>query len=305
MAHLAREVEHDVGATVGRARTSGRSVVADVGFDDDDAGVGVGRLTVGHEVARIRRRGAGRRASITVTSAPPRTSAEREVRSDEAESAGDDGTGARQRRRQEWGPERGQVRGPVVRRRDPDPQRSPWRTPAPRRRRPATTRARPRRRRRADVLTRVTSVVPFERAAVLDADRRATRPGSRRSELVLDRLERAGVVHVIEHVEVARAQWPRTATPRRRVARRAPADRVTRRPPADSPYRSWNSSSSGSGRPCSRSMNTHRPAASTVAPRSPTRLASVARPTAVRCRCRRSPAPPTRGTRAWSRSRGR
>ncbi len=84
MAHLAGEVEHDLGA-VGRASrrppTSPRSASTTV-----DRGRPARRRVRGCRVRAVAR---ARSASTTVTSAPPRREREREVRSDEAEPAGD------------------------------------------------------------------------------------------------------------------------------------------------------------------------------------------------------------------------
>ena len=79
-----------------------------------------------------------------------------------------------------------------------------------------------------------------------------------RDELVLDRLERPRVVHVVEHVEVARRATATVATPR--VGRRRAVHAGGRAPAGRRPTRRSGRGSrrrAASGRPCSRSTNTH------------------------------------------------
>ena len=162
-----------------------------------------------------------------MTSAPPALSAEREVGSDEAESTGDDapapGNGVDRSGAQSAvsvGDRRRQTAATRTR------QRSRWRTPAPRRRRPASTAstslvvavgldgARQRHR-----------VVAFERAAVLDPgpDGDPAREPPRRAR---PRPPRASGRCSRGRARRSRSCAAATdATPRRRAARRAPADR--------------------------------------------------------------------------------
>ena len=59
--------------------------------------------------------------------------------------------------------------------------------------------------------------------------------GRRTRDFVLDRLEGSSVVHVVEQVEVARAQRPTDGCSRRPGAAGATSRLLTRRPPAASP----------------------------------------------------------------------
>ena len=191
---------------------------------------------------------------------------------------------------------RSSVRRPVRQAPRPGPRRSPWPRPAPRRRPTSHTASSAPSSVARTSLSSSTDVAALERAAVLDLapDRRPT-PGGARTSSSSTASKRPRVVHVVEHVEVAVAQRPRS---RRRAGlgtARGAGGRCTRRPaPPTRRRRSRKSSSSGSGRPPARSMNTHsrgrfgERAAVTGGDR-----ASGARPSAARSRCRTSPARPS------------
>ena len=165
---------------------------------------------------------------------------------------------------------------------------------ARRRRAARRWRGRPRRRARA-------------RRGTRSRARPATRPGRRAHELVLDRFERPRVVHVVEHVEVARRAAATVATPR--PAGGASCTQTTAHPPAAGRL-------AVDGRGSRRRAASGRPALAVDEDPQADGLderAAIAgghascgaRPSTARCRCRTSPARPRRGTRAARRSRGR
>ena len=191
-------------------------------------------VAVGHQVATGWPRGAATRASITVTSAPPSRERQREVGSDEAESAGDDAPAPGNGVDRKGAQSAASVGDRPVSRRDPDPNGHRGRDAH------VTVDDQPHREHVAVAVGRhgADERRPRRRVPACRGTRSGPAPVTRPGGAAPARPRPLRASARCSRGRARRSRWcaaATVATPRRRAARRGRRRPRTRRPPADSP----------------------------------------------------------------------